>query len=564
MNCKLIELGNKVDCLIAKRKPAVVALYQPMLALTVTDIGGPCYDSNREAAVSKVEAFLSHANEKGFQLIILPEFATPIEILINICKGTIRLSESTLLVLPLEALSLTEYRDLTDNIGKIASKLELCGLEKHHVGTTWVNACAVVAVTSEGVEVYVQQKRWASVPEVGTLCCGSDYFVFRGNGIAMSVFVCADANEADVYGEQIKNTRTAAHGSYFVHIQWNQQPRYEIYKEFWRRIIATDPDDNILLSLNMAAKSSIRKSGGTETISLPFTFVAFSGDAKIDEKYMTLQTYSTFKSVFRNKWGTIFNIAYPYDSCHLIVLRRPYEVVDDAVNSTKTFLISSKMFLSDSGTFAEYLREDIASSFIKYLVNINARLKDEIINQIKDLTFEDIEILIASCLQEEKYKWLEKDILLRPFIWSTFFSPLGIQNEYSRDAIDYFVTTLKKLDQCNALGYRIMPFEKISRYPINLVSNNDDGYGWIFNCKGLSDVRISEAVTTSLLNTDCIRKEIIITLFPTNCTAAFCADVFEKIIINAARKISDPVDNLSQDFDVTSPEARPSIRVNVL
>jgi hypothetical protein len=559
-----IDFGDKIECLVAKREPVIVALYQPMLDLTVTDIGGPCYDSNRDDAVSKVGAFISHANELGAQLIILPEFATPIEILTNICNGTLRLSESTLLVLPLEALSLAEYGNLTDRIGTIASKLELGRLGTLHAGTKWVNACAVVAVTSEGVEVYVQPKRFASPPETSTLSCGTDYFIFTGRGIAMSVFVCADANDSGIYEDQIDETKMAKTGRYFVHTQWNLKPTYDLYDEFWRKIIANDPTQNILFSLNMAAQSEIKQGDQKDVISLPFTRVACSGDTKIDEKYMKPNTYTAFKSVFRNNWGTIYNLVYPYDSSHFLALRRPYEMVDDAVNQTKTFLISSQMFLSKNGSFVEYTKDDIASLFTKYLVNINDSFKEETIAQIKALSFEDIEMLIASFLQEKKYIWLKRDILERPFIWSTFFSPLGIISDTSRNSMDFFITTLKKIDQCDTFGYRIIPFEKINRYPINLISNSNDGYGWVFNCKGLSDVRISEDVAALLLKTDYIRKGSVITLFPTNYTDAFCANDFEKNIINTGIEIFDPVNNLSQDFDVTSPEARPRIRVNVL
>lgn len=562
MGVKHIDLGNRVECLIAKREPVCVALYQSMTDLTVSDTRGPCYDSNRGATISKVGNFLRHANKVGSQLIILPEFATPLDILADICKGNFKFAEGTLLVLPLESLLVPDYQKLNEIKGTTGLNMVLGELGKSNSATTWVNACAIVAITRDGVAVFVQPKRFEANPEYGSLCCGVDYFVFKGEGLSLSVFVCADANNSDIYLPQFKDTRNAGRGAYFVHTQWNSKPQHDLYDDFWKKIILTD--NNILISLNMATNSEIRQGGKTEVIRLPFTRIACTGDAKRDEKYMSSKIYTAFKSIFRGKFGTIFNLAYPHDSCHFLVLRRPYEGVNDAVNLTNNFLLSSQMFLSDNDTFVECERENITLSFIKYLFNINADFNGGIIDQIKALTFEDIEILIASCLQEEKYTWLKINILERPFIWSTFFSPLGIPSDHSKDSMDLFITTLKKIDQCGTFGYRIMPFEKITRYPINLISTNDDGYGWIFNCKGLSDVRIGEEVATSLLNTDCIRKGSTITLFPTNCTAAFCADVFEKIIINAARKISDPVNNLIQDFDVTSPETRPSIKVIVL
>lgn len=562
MTGKLIDLGNKVECLIAKREPVCVALYQPAADLTMSDAGGPNYASNREAITAKISNFLHQANEIGSQLIILPEFSTPINILVDICEGTLKCQVGTFLVLPLESLLVSDYQKLNETIGKTCLKMVLGELGKSHAATTWVNSCAIIAITEDGIEVYVQPKRYESNPEFGNLCRGDDYFVFKGDGLSLSVFICADANDSDTYLEQFNETRKCTRGAYFIHTQWNPKPQHGLYDDFWKRIILTD--NNILISLNMAINSKIQQGCKMETIPLSCTRVACSGDAKRDEKYMSAKIYTAFKSIFRDKSGLIFNLAYPSDSCHFLVLRRPYENVSDAVNQTNNFLLSSQMFLSDNGTFVECMRENIASSFINYLFKINTEFKDIIIDQIKSLTFEEIEMFIASCLQEEKYTWLKKDILERPFIWSTFFSSLGIPGEYSKNSMDLFITTLKKIDQYGSFDYRIMPFEKISRYPINLISTNNDSYGWIFNCRGLSDVRISEDVSKSLLAADCIRKGSTITLFPTNCTAAFNADVFEKNILNAARRISDPTDNLSQDFDVTSPETRPRIRVNVL
>lgn len=558
-----IDFDDKIECLIAKREHVIVALYQPLQDLIVTNIGGPCYGPNRQDTISKVWAFLSHANELGAHLIILPEFATPIEILLNICDRTLKLSERILLVLPLEALSLAEYDNLKNRVGTTASKFHMGRLGTSHAGTTWVNACAVVAITEDGIEVYIQPKRYASPAEKISLCCGTDYFIFTGRGIALSVFVCADANDPNIYGQQINETKTAKAGRYFVHTQWNPKPTYDLYDEFWRKIIATDPTQNVLFSLNMAAQSGISQDDQKATISLPFTRIACSGDTRIDEKYMKPNTYTAFKSIFRDKWGTIYNLVYPYDSAHFLALRRPYEMVDDAVNQTRSFLLSSKIFLSNAGGSVEYTKDEIASSFISYLRNANADFKESIIDQIKALTFEDIEILIASCLQEEKYTWLKKEILSRPFIWSTFLKSLGIESDCACNAMDHFVTTLKKIDDCNALDYRIMPFESVSRYPINLISDND-GHGWVFNCKGLSDVRTCEQVAKLLRGLDAnIRKGSTITLFPTNNTAAFSTDDFEKKIMRAAIEIFEPFNNLSQDFDITSPESRPRIRVNI-
>lgn len=70
MTGKLIDLGNKVECLIAKREPVCVALYQPAADLTMSDAGGPNYASNREAITAKISNFLHQANEIGSQLMI--------------------------------------------------------------------------------------------------------------------------------------------------------------------------------------------------------------------------------------------------------------------------------------------------------------------------------------------------------------------------------------------------------------------------------------------------------------------------------------------------------------
>jgi len=238
-------------------------------------------------------------------------------------------------------------------------------------------------------------------------------------------------------------------------------------------------------------------------------------------------------------------------------------MVDDVVNRTKSFLITSQMFLLTANTFKEYPRDYAVQAFTRYLTDTHGITDQDILNKLVSLTFEDIEILIASCLMEAKYKWLERDLLSRPFIWSTFFSTLGIDNPYSHDSMDFFATTLKKFNDCEVLGYSILPPETISRYPINLV-NNDGGYAWIFNCRGLSDMRISQQTSSLLQLVKDIPKGSTITLIPTNFTAEFHADVFKKQVINTARDISEPTDALIQDFDVRRADANPRMEVRLL
>lgn len=561
---KRVDFGDEIECLVAKREPVLIALYQPFLDLTITETLGPSYDSARDNAISKIKAFLCQATELKSQLIVLPEFTTPKEIIIDICKKKLKFSEGTLIIMPIEALSLSDYYSLTEEIRKTVSKFEMAGLKEPNPSITWVNACAIVAVTRNGIEVFIQPKRYASNSERDTLCCGNDYFVFNGNGITMSLFVCADANDSEIYLSQIRDTRNAAHGSYFVHTQWNRQPTHDLYNEFWRQIIMTD--DNTLISLNWAAKSGIRKGNAIDdAIFLPLTRVACSGTIKRDDKYMTASTFTAFKSAFReNKHGTIFNLAYPHECCHFLTIRRPHEAVNDFVNASKTFLKNSCMYFSDDDTLIEYKREILASSFMKYIIDNYKDINESILGRVIALIFEDIEMFIASCLMEDKYKWLEIDVLKRPFIWASFFSSLGIPSIYSKDSIDLFATTIKKIDQCEALGYLIQPFETISMYPINLHSKEDNGYGWIFNCRGLSNHILSEKVSKAFQDIVGIPKGALITLFPTNCTAEFSADTFQKKILIAARDVSQPFDALSQDLDIRSPETRPKIRISAL
>jgi hypothetical protein len=560
-----IDLEDKIECLTAKRAPIIAALWQPKVELELNDTCGPRYHSDRKSIIDRVNSFLSIADQMGSRLTILPEFTTPTDTLIAICKGSIKLTIGTLLILPLEALSLDEYANLMDSILETGAVPINVKIAKQHSTANWVNVCAIVAITSGCIQVYLQPKRFASTEEAAGLCCGqeSDYFVFHGRGIGLTVFVCADANERGIYGPQIDKTREIAKGSFFVHTQWNPKADYDIYDGFWREIVTTDPNRNILFSLNVATMSGVKQGDSIQKILIPMTRIARSGDAKRNTLYMKAQSFSAFKSVFREKWGMIFNLAYPHDCCHIIEIRRPFEMETDSVDTVKEFLISSKILTMKDNGFEECSKDVLSDRFTSYLKSKYV-IEEELLERLIALSFEQIEVFLASCLQEEKYFWLGRDLLSRPFIWSVFFSDLGITNAFSRNSVDLFVTVLNKLNECRALGFQILPPCGTAVYPINLTSPSDGNYGWIFNCKGLSDVAIAEQVSRFLSDVTALPQGRTITLFPTNCSSNFRAETFELNVRQTALCISDPKNAFNGNLDIRIPDSNPNIRVNPL
>jgi hypothetical protein len=96
---RIIEFGEKLDCLIAKRQPVLIGLYQPRLDLRIDNSLGPHYHVlKKDSVILKVKEFLTFAGELGAYLIIFPEFTTPIDTLTAICDRTITLPTGTMLI----------------------------------------------------------------------------------------------------------------------------------------------------------------------------------------------------------------------------------------------------------------------------------------------------------------------------------------------------------------------------------------------------------------------------------------------------------------------------------
>jgi hypothetical protein len=554
---RVIEFGDKINCLIAKREPVLIGLYQPRLDLRIDNSRGPHYDVlKKDSVVSKVKEFLALAGGAGAHIIIFPEFTIPIDILTAICERTIALQTGTMLILPLETMAANGYQEMTDHLRSNVYRLEAGALGSAHLGANWVNPCAIVAITTDGLEVFIQPKRYASTAESSNLRVGMDYFIFRGDGLAMTVFVCSDANDQGIYGPQINDTRREASGRYFIHTQWNPKPSYNIYDDFWGKIISSDSSSyNTLISINVASKSIIEKDGfPPETTSVPLTRIACSGDARRHEKYMDPKTFPAFKSTFENKNGHILNFVYPHGSGYIIEMGRPYELLNHVVNATRVFLIGCKMFVFEETRTREASKSEFMSFFRS---DLTAKYADVSTESVEEFTFEEIEIFIASCILEERYKWLDRNILSRPLIWSAFYSSLGVVNPYSNESIDFFVKCLRKLTECRTRGYLPMALKKIDEYPMNLIHQDGNKYGWLFNCKSLSDVIIAECIGRLISDGTDIRKGSSVTLFPTNYTSEFRLEIVRK----AAIMIDDPKDTSRKDYDVSDPKPSPFFEV---
>ncbi len=491
---KVIDLEDKIDCLVAKKEPVVTAFFQPKITLSMTGGLWPQYGASREDACHKAELFLDLAKNNNASLIVFPEYSAPRELLFTLCTQPERLLPGSLVILPLEALSLDEYKHITILINNI-DKCECEQLDiSERLQKGFVNICSIIALTDSRVKVYFQPKRFPSQLETSGLCHGSDYFCFKGKGIALNVMLCADGNEAELYNEQIAQTINTARGCYFIHAQWNPKPRYPIYNQLWQRIISSDTSgSNLLMSVNVASGSSVE--GRPDTmVEVPYVSIAFGGDGRRDTKYMSRRNLIAFKSLFeQRRYGQVMNFIFPYDCAHIAEVKRPFENPTHAANITHTLLHGSKTFCF-SGEYNELDDTYAVASVRKELGERGTPIPEECFSEF---TPEELEIFISSCLLHEKYAWLEHDILARPLIWLSSYRYI-VRNRAAEDELDLFFQCLDRMDACEVQGYEPKMASEIRDYPINLKHKEDNSIGWLFHCRGLSADRASSEVSELL------------------------------------------------------------------
>lgn len=545
---KLIDLEDKIDCLVAKKEPVVTAFFQPKITLSMTDELGPHYGASREDACRKAELFFDLARNNSASLIIFPEYSAPREVLFTLCNQPERLLLGSLVVLPLEALSLEEYRQIVTSINDMKIPFEHLNV-LDHLQAGFVNICSIIALTNSGVKVYFQPKRFPSQLETSGLCCGTDYFCFKGEGISLTVIVCADGNQPDIYEDQIKKTIGAARGCYFIHTQWNPEPRYSIYEDLWRRIISSDTaGSNLLISVNVASGSSVEGLPNT-MVTVPYVSIACSGNGQPDKKYMSRRNLIAFKSLLEQKYGQVLNFTFPHDGAHIAELKRPFENPTHAVNITDTLLHGSKTFWF-SGEYKELDVNYAAAALKKAREDRGSSNQDE---YFTEFTPEELEIFISSCLLQDKYTWLEHDILTRPLIWLSYYRQI-IRNQVAEDALDLFFQCLDRMDTCEVEGYEPKTASEIHDYPINLKHKEENSSGWLFHCKGLSADLVARKVSELLVAYVHNAASSRLRLFPIgDCSGDLRVDNIQRssllltdgeLLLKRSGMINDPLANL--------------------
>jgi predicted amidohydrolase len=515
----------------------------------MTNERGPHYGTSREDAIRKGKLFFDLAKNRNASLIIFPEYSAPRELLFALCSQPDRLLTGSFIVLPLEALSIQEYEQVVTSI----NGMDRCQCDHLDVATQptggFVNLCSIIAITESAVKVYFQPKRWASILEESRLCIGSDFYCFRGSGISLTVMICADGNQPDTYEDQIRTTMEAARGSYFIHTQWNPEPRYPIYEDLWRRIISSDrAGSNLLMSVNVAS-GSLAGGQPTTRVKVPYDSIACSGNGQPDKKYMSPRNLIAFKSLLEQKrYGQVLNFIFPYDCAHIATVKRPFENPSHAVNMTDTLLHDSRTFFFSS----EYNELDgkYANESIKKLLEEKKIAIPE--DCFAQFTPEEIEIFIASCLLQEKYKWLEHDILSRPLIWLSFYHDI-IENQDAEDSVDYFSQCLDRMKTCEGQGYEPLPASTIRQYPINLKHKEDNSIAWLFHCRGLSADRIEAKVRDLLVRYVQKATKSRLRLFPIDSSGDLRIDKIQmsslsvidgELLLKRRGMINDPVAKL--------------------
>lgn len=543
-----IDFGDKIDCLVAKKDPIIVALYQPKLNLVSTDTLGPHFESSgKDGEINKIRKFIELSNSHGAKLLISPEYGASLEILYSICRREIDIPQGTLIILPIESISYEKYQNLKSEI-EVIKKCDCIKLDviNSHLDGGCVNACAILAFLPNKIKVFLQPKRFASNVERSILCEGKDYFVFDGDGIAMTILICSDANEPKLFNDQIEQTIKKSKACFIVHTQWNPKANYSIYDDLWRGVISSGDEKHVLISANTASGSSV--AGSNEVIEIPFVSISCGGDGKPDEKYMNERKLYAFKSLFeQKKYGQVMNFVYPHDGAHIVELRRPYEGIQHAANKTKTFLHSCKTF-KFSTEYEELSKEYFVKTFHNSVKEENKGDDiSDILENLSSFTPEETEMFVSSCLMEEKYKWLDREILIRPVIWLTFYKSI-IVNREAADSTNLFIQCLFFLRSCKDRGFLPFPMDKISNFPVNLKQEGNSAIGWLFHCKGLTSERVaikSEELLSQLFN---IRKTLKLSLFPINCRG-----LKSEMIKRASTYLTDDQQTIERKDVITDP-----------
>ncbi|MCG2722184.1 MAG: hypothetical protein L6290_09255 [Thermodesulfovibrionales bacterium] len=545
----IIDCEDKIDCLVAKKDPIVIAMFQPKITLSLADELGPRYGASRTDACHKADLFLTLAKNNNASLIVFPEYSAPKELLFTLCKQPDKLLPGSLVVLPLEALSPEEYEQLVNSIISI-DKCQCIPLDvSTRLNGDFVSICALIEITESNVRVYFQPKRFPSKFETSGLCSGHDYFCFRGKGISLTVLICADGNQPDIYEKQIKETLEAAPGRYFIHTQWNPEPRYPIYEEMWRRIISSQRDGStFLISINVASDSSVDRISDTR-VAVPYVSIACSGNGQPEKKYMSRRNFIAFKSLIeQERYGQVLNFIFPHDGAHIAEVKRPFESPTHAANITDTLLHRGKTF---------YFAENYIELDGKYAnESIKTELEDRGISNkgeyFTEFTPEELEIFISSCLLQKKYTWLEHDILTRPLIWLSFY-PRIVENQRAKDAVDYFLQCLDHMNTCEDQGYEPRSAPTIRDYPINLTHKGKHDIGWLFHCRGLSAERIAGKVRDLLVVYVQTAAKSRLRLFPINCSGDLRIDKIQmsslspidsELLLRRNGMINDPLATL--------------------
>ena len=220
-------------------------------------------DCRSADAKKRIIEYLEFAAGCESDLVVAPEYAVPRDALPEILQGRVHVRPGTLYVLPLESMSVADYKRIQDFESSSSPKCEISLLAvSEDDGDTSVNSCLLFCVDEQGtLRAYLQPKLFRSKLEESCLARGSQIYVVEGQNLALAVAICSDANHPDIH-QLLVNAADSKAGAVIVHPQWNPTPDFPLYGTLREALLSRALGTRTLaISANWSCASSVFRDG---------------------------------------------------------------------------------------------------------------------------------------------------------------------------------------------------------------------------------------------------------------------------------------------------------------
>lgn len=255
-------------------EPVTLSFIQPKGRLIRTEKRGPHYAKNDiEAACTEVGNFLKSSKVTQSQLVIAPEYFTPLLFMTRLSENQESYKPDdlfhphSLYILPIETIPIRDFHNLLIKFrcGKwtvVDTEFAVKDMDLFKIKEMCVNTCAIIIVTATEKKVFFQHKYFRSQVEEDYFLPGKEVFVFCGMHYFLMNFICSDLNDCTPFFDINKAAFRKA-GGFITHVQWNPCPDFQLYETLRSLYFDNTLGQNrYLISVNWSPGSSIAKNGG--------------------------------------------------------------------------------------------------------------------------------------------------------------------------------------------------------------------------------------------------------------------------------------------------------------